>query len=347
MADAKPIIAVTMGDPAGVGPEICVKALGRREQYKILRPFVVGERTVIERAMRFCGLKMKIKTVSVPSEGSFRPGTINLVDMRNINTEEYMMGKVNALCGKASFDYIERAAKLALAREADAVVTAPINKEALNKAHIDCSGHTEILGEITGVQDPLTMFEIKGLRVFFLTRHMSLQKAIQAVTEGRVFDYIMRCTSALRSLDIANPLLAVAGLNPHSGEGGLFGDEEARCIAPALERARKQGVQVEGPVPADSVFALALRGRYSAVLSLYHDQGHIAAKTLDFERTISITLGLPFLRTSPDHGTAFDIAGTGTAREHSMRTALLAASRYSGKYRQSMEKDIADDDGIR
>jgi 4-hydroxythreonine-4-phosphate dehydrogenase len=332
MGDKRPIIAVTMGDPAGVGPEICLKALNRSEQYDGSRPVVIGERSVIEQAMQFCRLNMHIKSISRPSHGSYSAGTIDFIDMKNIGVEEFSVGTIDPVCGKASFDYIEQAVRFALGHEVHAVATAPISKEALKQAQIDYPGHTEIFGGLTGVTDPLTMFEAKRLRIFFLTRHMSLLRAIQAVTEDRVFDYIVRCTNALRSLGVDNPLLAVAGLNPHCGDGGMFGDEEIHCIEPAVKRARMKGLRVEGPVPADSVFALTIRGRFSAVLSLYHDQGHIAAKTLDFENTVSITLGLPFLRTSPDHGTAFDIAGTGTAQEHSMVAALQAASRYARKY---------------
>ena len=320
-----------MGDPAGIGPEISVKALDIEGIYSTVRPILIGERTVFERAVKFCGTKTKINAIEKMSEGIYRHGTIDLIDMKNIGIPDYRIGEVNPSCGKASFQFIEKAARLALDGEVDAVVTAPINKEALKAAHVEYTGHTEILGGITGVSDPLTMFETNDLRIFFLTRHLSLKDAIRAVTVERVYDYIIRCADALRFLGIGNPLLAVAGLNPHSGDGGLFGDEEGRAIMPAVKRAQKEGIEVEGPVPADSVFALALRGKYGAVLSLYHDQGHIAAKTLDFERTISITLGLPFLRTSPDHGTAFNIAGTGTAQEKSMEMALRAAARYAGR----------------
>ena len=333
VAEDRPLVAVTIGDPAGIGPEISVKALGIKDIYSRVRPVLIGERTVLEQAVRFCGERTKINTISEVFDGIYRAGTIDLYDMRNISAGDYRMGKVDPVCGKASFEYIERAARLALEGEVDAVVTAPINKEALKAAHVDYPGHTEILGGLTGVSDPLTMFETNILRIFFLSRHLSLLKAIQSITEGRVYEYIIRCTSALRSLGIEDPLLAVAGLNPHSGDGGLFGDEEIRSIMPAVKRAQEEGVRVAGPVPADSVFALALRGKYSAVLSLYHDQGHIAAKTLDFEKTISITMGLPFLRVSPDHGTAFDIAGTGTAQEKSMEMALLAVARYTRNYR--------------
>ncbi|MBN2323385.1 MAG: 4-hydroxythreonine-4-phosphate dehydrogenase PdxA [Spirochaetes bacterium] len=335
MSDTRPFIAISTGDPAGVGPEISVKALAKPKIYEISRPVLVGDRAVVEKAAGFCGSNLGINTVSSPQEGRYRAGTLDLIDLRNIRLDEYTEGEAAAVCGKAAYEYIERAAHLALDRDVDVLVTAPISKEAVKRAGVRYFGHTEILGNLCGVDDPLTMFETHGLRVFFLTRHMSLVDAIRSVTEERVYEYILRCSKALKKLGETDPILAVAGLNPHSGDGGLFGDEEIRCISPAVQRAKSSGVKVEGPLAADSVFALALRGKFSAVLSLYHDQGHIATKTLDFESTISVTLGLPFLRTSPDHGTAFDIAGTGNAHERSMESALSAAVRYSPLYRPS------------
>jgi 4-hydroxythreonine-4-phosphate dehydrogenase len=201
----------------------------------------------------------------------------------------------------------------------------------VSAARVPYIGHTEMLGALTGVADPLTMFETLGLRVFFLTRHVSLRKACDLVTKERLVEYIERCSAALAGLGLKGELV-VAGLNPHCGEHGLFGDEEGREIAPAIAEARARGVAVAGPVGADSVFHLAKIGRYAAVLSLYHDQGHIACKTLDFERTVSLTLGLPFLRTSVDHGTAFDIAWKGEASAVSMVEALLVAARHAAAY---------------
>jgi 4-hydroxythreonine-4-phosphate dehydrogenase len=209
-----------------------------------------------------------------------------------------------------------------------AVVTAPINKESIAAAKVPYIGHTEMFGAIAGVADPLTMFETLGLRVFFLSRHVSLRKACEIVTRNRLVDYIARCSSALTTLGLSGPLV-IAGLNPHCGEHGLFGDEEGREIEPAIADAHRQGLLVVGPIGADSVFHLAKTGRFAAVLSLYHDQGHIACKTLDFDKTVSFTLGLPFLRTSVDHGSAFDIAWKAEASAVSMIEALLAAARYA------------------
>ena len=208
------------------------------------------------------------------------------------------------------------------------MATAPINKQAIRSAGIIQPGHTEIIADLTGVTDPLTMFQTNDLRIFFLSRHVSLVQACKMVTYDRVLGYIKRSIAALTSLGIGGGALAVAGLNPHNSDGGMFGDEEQEVLIPAILAAQSRGYNCIGPIPADSVFAAAKLGKYPAVLSLYHDQGHIAAKTLDFHRTISLTIGLPFLRTSVDHGTGFDIAGQGRANPVSMVEAILAAAQY-------------------
>ena len=213
--------------------------------------------------------------------------------------------------------------------KADAISTAPINKEALRAAGVDFIGHTEIFAALTDTNDPLTMFETNGMRIFFLTRHVSLRNMVDMITKERIIDYVERCTEALARLGVTDGTMAVAGLNPHSGEHGLFGWEEVNELAPAVEELRARGYNVEGPVSADSVFHQAALGRYNSVLSLYHDQGHIAAKTLDFDRTIAITNSMPILRTSVDHGTAFDIAGKGTASAISMIECVKLAAKYA------------------
>ena len=233
------------------------------------------------------------------------------------------------MCGKAAFEYIQKSIEITMAGKADAVATTPINKEALHAAEIDFIGHTEIFGALTGTDDPLTMFETNNMRVFFLTRHVSLRQMVDMVTKDRIIDYVKRCTEALKRLGVTEGTMAVAGLNPHSGEHGLFGWEEVNEIAPAVEELKARGYHVAGPVPADSVFHQTALGKYNSVLSHYHDQGHIATKTLDFDRTISITNGMPILRTSVDHGTAFDIAGKGIAGAVSMKEAIRLAAKYA------------------
>lgn len=325
----RPYIGVPMGDPAGIGPEIVVKALADESVNKIAKVVVIGEKKTLEQAMKFCGLELEINVIDDVSEGNYRTGIINLIDLKNVDIDKLSVGTVQGMAGKAAFDYIKKSVELALDKKVAAIATTPINKEALKEGGINYIGHTEILEDLTNSHDPLTMFQVCNLRVFFLSRHVSLSKACEMVTEERVYEYINRCVEALKRLGMANPRLAVAGLNPHSGEHGLFGDTEVKEIEPAIKRATENGINVVGPVPADSVFHFALKGSYDAVLSLYHDQGHIATKMVDFERTISITNNLPFLRTSVDHGTAFDIAGTGKASAVSMIEAIRLAAEYA------------------
>lgn len=328
----KPMIGIPLGDPCGIGPEIVVKALWDPNIYNVCKPVVIGNSKVISQALDFCGLTMNINTISSPYEGKYIHGTIDLIDLNNIEIKNLKPGTIQPMSGQAAFDYIKKSVELALEGKIHAIATPPINKEALKAAGVNYIGHTEILAGLTGTIDPLTMFEVRNMRVFFLSRHVSLRKACDMVTKQRVLDYIIRCTEALKRLGITSGTMAVAGLNPHSGEHGLFGNEEMEHVEPAIKEANNLGYKVVGPVGADSVFHLALQGRYNSVLSLYHDQGHIATKTFDFERTIAITNGLPFLRTSVDHGTAFDIAGTGKASAISMVEAILLAAKYAPNF---------------
>ncbi|WP_070000125.1 4-hydroxythreonine-4-phosphate dehydrogenase PdxA [Cellulosilyticum sp. I15G10I2] len=330
----RPYIGIPMGDPAGIGPEIVVKALNEKSIYEICKPVVIGDRHVIEQAINFCSLNLSVNLTENAALGRYEAGVIDLIDLDNVDLSELKIGEVQALGGKAAFEYIEKSIDMANLGEVDAIATTPINKESLKAANINFIGHTEILADLTNIQDPLTMFEVRNMRVFFLSRHVSLRKACDMVTEERLLDYIIRCTEALKRLGIDEGVMAVAGLNPHSGEHGLFGNEEVTDVEPAITQAQALGYKVVGPIGADSVFHLALQGKFNSVLSLYHDQGHIATKTLDFERTIAITNGLPFLRTSVDHGTAFDIAGTGKASEISMVEAIRLAAKYSHSFKK-------------
>lgn len=328
----RPYIGIPMGDPAGIGPEIVVKAVSREEINKVCKPVVTGSVKLIKKYAAMLGLAIEVRAIESSSQGSYETGIINVVDLDNIDPDCLKPGMVQAESGAASFDYIKRCVELAMEGQLEAIATTPINKQALKAGNVDFIGHTEILAALTNTPDPLTMFEVRGMRVFFLTRHVSLTKACELVTEHRLLDYIKRCTEALKSLGVAEGVMAVAGLNPHSGDNGMFGAEELKEIMPAVEKAKRLGYRVEGPIGADSVFHQALMGKYNSVLSLYHDQGHIATKTLDFERTIAITMGLPFLRTSVDHGTAYDIAGRGIAGDVSMTEAILLAAKYAAPY---------------
>ncbi len=327
--DPRPLVALTMGDPAGIGPEIVARAVADPDVAAAARCRVFGDARVLGKAAALTGARTGAGAIAA-----------EVVDLANADPAVFSPGKVSALCGRASWEYVQASVRTALAGQVDAVVTAPINKEAVAAAGVGHTGHTEMLAALAGVKDPLTLFETRGLRVFFLTRHLSLRLACEQVTRARIVDCLERCAAALPRLGLRGPI-AVAGLNPHCGEHGLFGEEEVREIEPAVAEARARGLEVVGPIGADSVFHLAHAGRYAAVLSLYHDQGHIACKTLDFERTVSLTLGLPFLRTSVDHGTAFDIAWTGKASPVSLREAIFAAARYAGPYRASASAGFA------
>jgi len=316
------VVAVTIGDPAGIGPEIVVRALAQDAVQRSVQALVVGDRWVLERAMEVTGTTLEFSPA----------GPVRLLDLANVD-HRLQWGKIQATAGAAAGQFIERAVQETLAGRADALATAPINKEALWRAGYRYLGHTEMLGALTGSPDPLTMFAVRNMRIFFLTRHMSLREAVAEVKRDRLAAILPQIVGELRTLGFDRPRIAVAALNPHAGEGGALGKEDLEEIAPAVQDARGQGWQVDGPVPADAVFAQALDGRYDAVLALYHDQGHIAAKTLDFHGAVSVTLALPFIRTSVDHGTAFDIAGKGLARAESMAAAILMAGDLAKRMR--------------
>lgn len=328
----KSYIAVPIGDPAGVGPEIVAKSVASKEVFDVANTVVIGDKKVMEQAIRISGVDLKINVIEEPEDGDYSEGVLNIIDLNNINIDEFEFGKVNGKCGKAAFAYIAKSIELANAGKVDAVATTPINKESLRAGDVNFIGHTEIFGELTNTEDPLTMFETNGMRIFFLTRHVSLRDMLDLIKKDRIKDYVKRCLIALEKLGVKEGTMAIAGLNPHSGEHGLFGWEEVNEITPAIEELQAEGYNVVGPIGADSVFHQAAIGRYNSVLSLYHDQGHIAAKTLDFEKTISITNGMPILRTSVDHGTAFDIAGKGVVSAVSMIEAILLAAKYAPSF---------------
>ena len=329
MTQRKPLIAGPIGDPAGVGPEIVAKACALEKVNDAADVIVIGDKQVMEKAIGIVGADLTVNIVEKPADGDYRPGILNLIDLDNIDQSQFAFGVVQAMCGKAAFDYIKKSIELAMAGEADAVATTPINKEALHAAEVPFIGHTEIFGALTGTPDPLTMFETNGLRVFFLTRHKSLRDMLDDITKDNIKACVKESLAALKRLGVTEGTMAIAGLNPHCGERGLFGWEEVNEITPAVEELKAEGYPVAGPIGADSVFHQAAIGRYNSVLSLYHDQGHIATKTLDFDRTISITNGMPILRTSVDHGTAFDIAGKGIVSEISMAEAIFLAAKYA------------------
>lgn len=324
-------IGVPLGDPAGIGPEIVVKSIAKEETNTYANIVVFGNKEILEKAIEVCEVDMKINTIENPKDGDYNNKTLNLVNVDNIDMNKFEPGKVSGMCGKAAFEYLAKSIDYAMEGKVKAIATTPLNKESFKAGNVPYIGHTEVLEDLTKTYNPLTMFQVRDLRVFFLSRHVSLKKACDLVTEENMYEFIIRSKEALRQLGIENPKMAVAGLNPHCGEHGLFGDEE-REIEPAIERARKEGIDVVGPIGADSVFFFGLQGKFDAVLSLYHDQGHIATKTVDFHRTISITNNMPFLRTSVDHGTAFDIAWKNIANEISLVEAIRLAGDYAPNF---------------
>jgi 4-hydroxythreonine-4-phosphate dehydrogenase len=321
-----------MGDPAGIGPEITVRAMARPEIYACARPLVIGSRRVLERVMPIVGQSLDFHVVRTPEEGLYRHGVIDVLDMDNYPGDA-PFGVVSAKAGQAAFEYIRKSIDLSLAGDIDGVATSPIQKEAIHMAGIPYIGHTEMYCGMTGSPKAVTMFHVNAMRIFFLSRHMSLIKACQFVTYANVLPFIENCHAAMKMLGVAEPRLAVAALNPHGGEGGLCGDEEVNALQPAVEEAVRRGIKAFGPIPADSVFRLFDYGRCDAVLSLYHDQGHIAAKVHDYEHTVSVTVGLPFVRVSVDHGTAFDIAGKGIASSVHLEESIEVAAEYAYRIR--------------
>lgn len=330
----KPILAIPMGDAAGIGPEITVKAMADDRVSNMARLVIVGDKKVLKEALAFSDVTLLINCINDPQDGNFSPGVLNLIDLDNIYLNKLKMGAVQAMTGKAAYEYIEVATRLCLDKKTDVLTTTAINKESLKAAKVPYIGHTEMVGALTQTKNPLTMFQVHNLRVFFLSRHVSLQQACKLVTRENIEAFIDQSVAALKTLGVKNPRIAVAGLNPHSGEHGLFGWEEVEGVMPAVVEARNRGINVDGPIGADSVFYLALNGKYDAVLSLYHDQGHIATKMVDFEKTISITLGMPFLRTTVDHGTALDIAGKGIASPVSLIEAIRLGVEYAPLFNQ-------------
>ncbi len=320
-----PIIAVTLGDPVGVGPEITLKTLAEPESPQMARGVAVGDAIVLERLVRHLGLNLEINPIATVADARFTTGVIDILNL-GVVREDLPWGEVNPTAGAAAVGAIEVATRLALAGEVDAVVTAPLSTEAIRAAGFQHLGQTEMLGELTGSTRFNTMFWVSGLKIFFATRHLSLREAIDRITRENIEYAIREAYTALEVFGTEKPRLAVAALNPHGGEGGKFGDEEIVAIAPAVAAARAAGLDVVGPLPADSVFHQGIQGHFDGVLSLYHDQGHIASKTYDFDGTVSVTVGLPILRTSVDHGTAFDIAGTGRASHGTMVAAFKAAA---------------------
>ncbi len=336
---SSPTLAITTGDPLGIGPEVLVKALNRSEVSGGGRLLAIGSPEVLERTAHDLALQASFRPISQAAEARYKPGTLDVLEPEGLGANGGVaalpLGRIHPLAGKASVEYVIAAARLALNGEVDAIVTGPINKESVQQAgYHHYIGNTEILEDIcarhTGKNFHgrcLTMLITKSLHVAHATRHVPFKEIVQNLTAGKLSETIRLTSLGMRSLGLDAPRIAVAGLNPHSGEGGLMGREEIDLIAPVVERVRQEGIDVTGPVPADSVFFQAIGGAYDAVVALYHDQGHIAVKVHGFEESITVSLGLPVIRTSVDHGTAFDIAGQGKASEKGMVAAIQLAQK--------------------
>jgi 4-hydroxythreonine-4-phosphate dehydrogenase len=344
----RPILGITMGDPASIGAEIAAKALAEAAVYQKARPFVIGDRNCVADALRITRLPLTIHPIAKVADARFTVGTIDVLDLANVDMAKLEYGKVSAMCGKASVEYIERGIDMALAKEIHAVVTGPIHKESINQAGCPHPGHTEIFGARTGTKDYAMMLLGGDLRVVHVSTHVSLRQAIERTKRPRILTVIRLANRALKALGIAEPKIAVAGLNPHAGEHGLFGDEEIKEIIPAIEEAKAEGIKADGPIAPDTVFGRTRGGLYDIVVCMYHDQGHIPLKTLGFTfdkatqkwtsvAGVNVTLGLPIIRASVDHGTAFGKSGKGTASHESMLDAIdvavkLAHGRAAGHF---------------
>jgi 4-hydroxythreonine-4-phosphate dehydrogenase len=314
-----------MGDPAGVGPEIVVKALAHAALYERCRPLVIGDQRMLARAAGWAATAPHFDPIQEPAAGRYSAGTITLLDLANADPAALAPGQLAAAAGRAAVDYVFRACDLALADAVQAVVTAPLNKAAMHLAGYTYAGHTELLTERTHAQRVSMLLTGPKLRVVHVSTHVALAEAIRRVTTARVGEVIELAYQSCRALGVAEPRIAVAGLNPHAGEAGLFGDQETREIQPAIDAARARGLQVSDPQPPDTVFLRAIKGEFDIVVAMYHDQGHIPMKLLAFDSGVNVSMGLPIIRTSVDHGTAFDIAGTGKASEESLLAAIDVA----------------------
>ena len=320
-----------MGDPAGIGPEICCKMFAEKELFDFCRPFVVGDSACLKEGMKVGKVTLQINPVRKPSEGRFTPGIMDVLDLRNVDVKNLKMGQAQADAGRACVEYIKKAVEMGSSGEIDAIVTGPINKLAMNMGGYKYAGHTELLADLTGTKDFAMLLVTGPLKVIHVSTHVSLSEAIRRVTKERVITVIGLADQALKGLGVAHPRIAVAGLNPHAGEDGMFGREEIDIIGPAIESAKKAGINVNGPIAPDTVFMRAKNGEYDVVVAMYHDQGHVAIKMLGFQLGVNVSIGLPIIRTSVDHGTAYRRAGLrlGTADASSLLEATKLAAQLA------------------
>ena len=331
--NGKPFVVITMGDPAGVGPEVTAKALMVRQVYEKCRPVVIGSAAAMEDALRLIEASAPTRVSHSLEDVLGQYGTVDVLDLENLDYANIARGQVSADAGRASVEWVLKASELATSGQVQAVVTAPINKEACSLAGYKDIGHMEIFQRQAGTTDVATMLMADSLRVVHLTTHKSLRVACDYVTKGNVLAKIKLTNESFQRWGFSSPRIGVAALNPHGSDGGLLGDEEEKEIAPAVDEARSLGINATGPVPPDTVFNQAIEGAYDVVLAMYHDQGHIPIKVHNWAKSVSVNLGLPFIRTSVDHGTAFDIAGKGVADHQSMLEAIRIAVELASEGR--------------
>ncbi|MFS0639157.1 4-hydroxythreonine-4-phosphate dehydrogenase PdxA [Mesobacillus foraminis] len=333
MNQNKPVVGITMGDAAGVGPEIILKSLAYEEMYQISAPLVIGDSKILERAKSYVNSELMIKSVSAEEldQVSYQFGTVHCLDL-NLLPSDLPVGQVSPDAGHAAFEYLRTAIELAKEQKIDAICTAPLNKEALQKGGHKYPGHTEILADLTDTEDFSMMLSAPNLKVIHVTTHVGIIDAVKMINPERVYHVIKLAHETLEKAGISSPKIAVCGINPHAGESGLFGyGEEEEKVIPGVEKAQAEGINAVGPLPADTLFFRAVRGDFDIVVAMYHDQGHGPVKVLGLDAGVNITVGLPIIRTSVDHGTAFDIAGKGIADEKSLMEAMRQAVELAPK----------------
>jgi 4-phospho-D-threonate 3-dehydrogenase / 4-phospho-D-erythronate 3-dehydrogenase len=326
-----PLVGITMGDPAGVGPEIILKSLNHNDIYQQCRLFVIGDAKILDRAQQFVNTNLEIVRIQDVEEAAYESGKVYCLDM-DLVSADLPVGQVSAEAGHAAFEFLRKAIELANEGKIDAICTAPLNKEALHKGGHLYPGHTEILAELTNTSDFSMMLSAPKLKVIHVTTHVGIIDAVKMINPDRVYKVIQLANDTLKKAGYVKPKIAVCGINPHAGENGLFGyGEEEEKVIPAVEKAQQEGIDVVGPLPADTLFFRTVRGDFDIVVAMYHDQGHGPVKVLGLEAGVNITVGLPIIRTSVDHGTAFDIAGKGIADEKSLLEAIRQAIELAPK----------------
>lgn len=326
---AKPIIGITLGDPAGVGPEVTVKALPDEIALDRSRPIVFGDARVVQEAANTWLVGWSVRAIADPQEANPKQGVIDVLDLQNCDPDKIIVGKVDAYTGEAAFQAVVQAAEMAKAGTIDAIVTAPLNKEAMHLAGHKFDGHTGLLGHLCGTKNYFMLLGSPKLRAIHVSTHVSVGEAVKRVKRDRILATIRAANDHLKQLGIAEPRIGVCGLNPHAGENRLFGAEDEDEIRPACEDAAAAGIDASGPLPADSAFRQAYEGKWDVMVVMYHDQGHIPMKLIAFDEGVNVTVGLPIIRTSVDHGTAFDIAGQGIANPTNMKSAIDYAYRLA------------------